>query len=378
MDRGYSILWNDRSRKRRNHAEATPADIGERVMKGLNPGRYALACCAVLLAFAGCSAVGSMGAPNNPLGPSSAGRSNSVSPDKRGTIKLFGDDYADPVPYGITAGPDGALWIADPGNDTIGRMTTRGRFTYYRAGAEVSTGITSGPDGALWFTTEQDRPNAFIGRVTTDGTVKLFNDPQGSYPQGITTGSDGALWFGESDGRIGRITTDGRVKHFKVGPVKATILSIVGGPDGALWATENGNYVAGKIVRLETSGKVTTYKVSAPEYICVGPDQALWFTEFGNTIGRITIDGKLSQFRIKGSQSSTPVAIAAGPDGALWFTEDLANKAQIGRMTLSGKVTLYDVPVSPPASLEQITIGPLGDMWFVSASPAAIGRVTTR
>jgi streptogramin lyase len=47
-------------------------------------------------------------------------------------------------------------------------------------------------------------------------------------------------------------------------------------------------------------------------------------------------------------------------------------------MTLSGKVRLYDVPTSGAASLEEITIGPLGDMWFVSASPAAIGRITTR
>ena len=116
----------------------------------------------------------------------------------------------------------------------------------------------------------------------------------------------------------------------------------------------------------------------APEYICAGPDQALWFTEFGNTIGRITTNGKLSQFPIKGSPSSQPVAIAAGPDGALWFTEDLSDRAQIGRLTLSGKVRLYDVPTSGAASLEEITIGPLGDMWFVSASPAAIGRITTR
>ncbi len=304
--------------------------------------------------------------------------SKDVSPDKRGKIKLFGDDYADPVPYGIAAGPDGALWIADPGNDTIDRMTTRGHFAFYRAGAEVSTGITSGPDGALWFTTAQEQPDAFIGRVTTGGTVKPFNDPGGYYPQGITTGSDGALWFGESDGMIGRITVDGKVKHFKVGPVKATILSIVAGPDGALWAAQNGNYVPCRIVRLETSGKVTTYKVPAPEYICVGPDQALWFTESDNAVGRITTNGKVSRFPIKGSPSSQPVAVAAGPDGALWFTEDSSNQAQIGRMTLSGKVSLYDVPTTGSASLEEITSGPLGDMWFVSASPAAIGRITTR
>ena len=342
--------------------------------------RYVLSCGAALTLLAGCTSSGS----TVPFAPSSSAnltrRSDNVEPDKPGKIKLFIDDYEDPVPYGITAGTDGALWFADPGNDTIGRMTTNGRFTFYRAGAEVSIGITVGSDGALWFTTAQDQPDAFIGRVSTSGVVHLFNDPDGSYPQGIASGPDGALWFGESNGTIGRMTTQGSVSHFKVGPKSATILSIVAGPDGALWATQTGNYAPPKLIRLSISGRVKTYKVShGPQYICVGPDGALWFTEFGNLIGRITTAGALSEFRIKGvSSGATPVGIATGLDGALWFTEDATGASAIGRMTTAGKLRLYDVPGGSFASLEQITLGPHGDMWFVSASsPSAIGRITT-
>jgi streptogramin lyase len=54
-------------------------------------------------------------------------------------------------------------------------------------------GITAGPDGALWFT--QFAANK-IGRITTAGVVREFPLPTlNSHPTGITSGSDGALWF---------------------------------------------------------------------------------------------------------------------------------------------------------------------------------------
>ena len=66
-------------------------------------------------------------------------------------------------PFGITAGPDGALWFANSGNNTIGRITISGTVTSYKGtNIDGPYDITPGPDGALWFT------NAFnntIGRT---------------------------------------------------------------------------------------------------------------------------------------------------------------------------------------------------------------------
>ena len=65
-------------------------------------------------------------------------------------------------------------------------------------------GMTAGPDGALWLT---ERETARVARVTTSGTVTQFALPAGSDPWAITTGPDGALWFVERGAnRIGRIT----------------------------------------------------------------------------------------------------------------------------------------------------------------------------
>ena len=297
-------------------------------------------------------------------------------PDKRGKITIFDDTFGDAVPYGITAGPDGALWFTDPGNDVIGRITTDGNYTLQQStGVEISTGITVGPDNNLWFTVEQD--DAMIGRITPAGTVTLFKDPGGSFPQGITTGPDGALWFGESNGTVGRMTTKGKVKHFTLGGPYTTDQGIVTGPDRNLWVTEylNGSHSSARVIRLSTGGKSKAFKVGpAPESICVGPDNALWFTE-GSSIGRLTTNGNYTEFPI-GVKYADAGGIASGPDGALWFT-DFAERFGIGRMTTKGRMQFFTPSASELGEYAEITAGPDGAMWFTSVlGPEAVGRIT--
>ena len=71
-------------------------------------------------------------------------------------------------PFEITAGPDGALWFTNRGNNSIGRITADGRVTGYTGtGIDDPGGIAAGPDGALWFT---NAGNNSIGRIATSGT----------------------------------------------------------------------------------------------------------------------------------------------------------------------------------------------------------------
>lgn len=301
-------------------------------------------------------------------------------PDRRGRVKVFPDTSGDPVPTGIAAGPDGALWFDDSGNAAIGRITTDGEYTLQMpAGAEVSDGIVTGPDKNVWFTVNQS--NAEIGKITTGGSITLFADPGGEYPQGITVGPDGALWIAESNGTVGRMTTSGSVKHFTVAASNAELQGIVTGADGNLWVTQyivGGSRFSNKVIRVSKRGKHKAFTVgSGPDQICAGPDGALWFTEAGaNAIGRLTTNGRYTQFPT-GNQYVQPSGIAAGPDGALWFT-DASGRAGIGRMTTSGAVKFYRVPGSFP-ELFAITPGPDGRMWFTSQlGPPGVGRITTR
>jgi hypothetical protein len=116
------------------------------------------------------------------------------------------------APDGITAGPDGNLWFAEPNANGVARITPLGVVTEFSAGITAGAqpvDIAAGPDGNLWFTQNNfDR----IGRITPLGVVTEFSTgisaSAGLFD--ITAGPDGNLWFTELTGnRIGRITTSG-------------------------------------------------------------------------------------------------------------------------------------------------------------------------
>lgn len=278
-------------------------------------------------------------------------------------------------PAGITAGPDGAMWIAENGcyggACGIGRITTTGSITQYGIPTPNAgpTSITKGPDGALWFTENIGQ----IGRITTEGVITEYPVPTpGSGPNGITAGPDGALWFTESHtSRIGQITTSGAITEFPVTIANETYLgSIATGSDGALWFTWSGYDVAG-VARMTTSGSVTAYQAPASygpfnlaAGITAGPDGALWFADTSGNIWRITTSGVLTQYPVPIRPSGGGTGpITTGPDGAIWFgvTCNPCTNDEIGRLTTAGIFTEFPVPSD--GSIGGIAPGPDGALW---------------
>lgn len=124
-----------------------------------------------------------------------------------GKIIEFAVPTANSGPFGITAGPDSALWFTEPGGDKVGRITTAGVITEF----PVTTGsapafITAGPDGNLWFIEFNSNK---IGRFSPTPSHKLSEFPvptADSEPLGITRGPDGNIWFTENAGnKIGQL-----------------------------------------------------------------------------------------------------------------------------------------------------------------------------
>ena len=295
-------------------------------------------------------------------------RGAAIGPEKRGQITLYPILFGDPVAAGITAGPDRAMWYADFGDNSIGRVSLAGKITEYADGLNGPNGIVTGPDGALWFT---ETTGQQIGRITTSGSISHFGSAE-RYPQAITNGPDGALWF-TAFGRVARITTSGSITHFKLGGSRTEFEGIATGSDGALWVTQfvvGGSRFGHDVFRLMTNGMKTQFRTgSGPEFITAGPDGALWLTDNGaGKIGRFARNGQLTEFRLPSGLS--PVGIAAGPDGALWFTA----APYIGRITVSGRIALYAMPPSS-CSPQQIAPGPDRAMWFTCGDE--IGRITT-
>ena len=322
-------------------------------------------------------------------------------------------------PVSITAGPDGALWFTNQGNNSIGRITTAGVVTNYTGtGIDDPQSITAGPDGALWFT---NVANNSIGRITTAGVVTNYTGTGIDDPAAITAGPDGALWFTNlSNNSIGRITTAGVVTNF-TGTGIDRPEGITAGPDGALWFTNfYGNSIGQdhhrrggvqlhrhrhrRPVRDHRRARrrpvvhqrdeqldradhhrrrrspTTPHRASTTQIgITTGPDGALWFTNEGNnSIGRITTAGVVTNYT--GTGIDDPQSITAGPDGALWFTNcgqqlDRADHHRRGGDELH----------RPPASAHPRTIPP--DPTGHCGSPTtldprgsahgSIGRITT-
>ena len=109
----------------------------------------------------------------------------------------------DQLPDGDHGGA-GRRPLVNNNNNSVGRITTGGVITSYTdPSINGPYGITAGPDGALWFT---NVGNYSIGRITTGGVVTNYSDPSINFPLAIAAGPDGALWF-TNYGSIGRITT---------------------------------------------------------------------------------------------------------------------------------------------------------------------------
>ena len=237
-----------------------------------------------------------------------------TAPTGAGKVTFYTDRSIVGQGNGIAAGPDGALWFTNQGNNSIGRITTAGVVSNYtNPSISVPYRITAGPDGALWFTNEG---NNSIGRITTAGVVSNYTNPSISKPVGITVGPDGALWFTNTGSNtIGRITTAGVVNNY-TGTGIINPDGIVAGPDGAIWFTND--HYPGSIGRITTTGVVTHFAEGLyyPKQIVVGQGGALWFTSPRNTVWRLTTHGKLTGFA--GSDNS--YGIARGPAAPLWFT----------------------------------------------------------
>ena len=86
-----------------------------------------------------------------------------------------------------------------------------------------------------------------------------------------------------------------------------------------------------------------------------GPDGAMWFVELagqmdgravdGNRVGRITMDGEVTEYPIP-SQTGSPINIAVGPDRQIWYTKG----SLVGRVTPDGTITEFPMPATAPGA----------------------------
>jgi virginiamycin B lyase len=173
-----------------------------------------------------------------------------------GHIDLAGEITEQPGPvglgvFGLVAGPDGNLWLANTGANQIDCFTPSGTFSGFPLPTPNAApdSITVGPDGNIWFTTSSFyAATTEIGRVTTTGDFTEFPLPISSAPCAIATGPDDNIWFTEqADNKIGRMSADGAFTEYPIPTSDSGPRGIVAGPDGNVWFTESNANQIGRI-----------------------------------------------------------------------------------------------------------------------------------
>ena len=120
-------------------------------------------------------------------------------------------------PHGVIAGPDGAAWLTDGGQNAIVRVSWPAReVRLFRLPAgtpytNLNTCVFDG-DGDLWFTGQ----SGYVGKVAVrTGVVTVKASPRGRGPYGICATPKGEVWWcslaGSFIAQIDRKTGESRI-----------------------------------------------------------------------------------------------------------------------------------------------------------------------
>lgn len=214
----------------------------------------------------------------------------------RPTLSSPGSDCcAEPTPK-LAVDTRGKLWLLTCSDSCTFGMIAGGTRIGDPANSYTPGGITAGPDGNMYVTatfTGLDNLGfapleGFVFQLSPAAAVlHQFPLPPGSDPRGIMAGPDGNLWIAEKGtGKIARMTTTGTVTEFPLPNVHAEPLSIIKGSDGALWFTE---FAGNALGRITIGGSISEYPVPTPHSgpyglascpaACDNAHGRIWFSE---------------------------------------------------------------------------------------------------
>jgi sugar lactone lactonase YvrE len=244
-------------------------------------------------------------------------------------------------PYGVAAGPDGSLYIADTANHRIRRVGPDGIITtvagngasgFYGDGGPATVarlnqpwGVALGHDGSVYIA---DTYNYRIRRVDPDGIITTMagngtpgfggdggpaTEAEIHYPTGVARGPDGSLYFADTGTRhVRRVWLDG-------------IITTVAGNGAAGYSGDGGLATEAQLglpagVALGSDGSLYIADRGTHHVRAVGPDGIIT-TVAGNGTSGYSGDGEAATE----AQLNRPYGVAVGPGGSSLYIADTAN-----------------------------------------------------
>lgn len=278
-------------------------------------------------------------APGNPGDPVwfSAQRSGNLGilDPKSGAVRFvpLGRGAA---PHGVLAGPDGAAWLTDGGQNAIARVDPRTAavrlWKLPTPGYANLNTATFDAAGVLWFTGQ----SGLYGRLDPkSGEMQLFAAPRGVGPYGITTTPQGTVYFASLAGSyVGRIDGASGVATVLEPPTRRQgARRVWSDSKGDVWVAE---WSAGNLSRYSpSSGRWSTWRApgDSPQLYAVYVDDTdrVWASEWDAQV-MLRFDPKTAKFEAFRSSSRTAnVRQIHGRRGEVWTPESAADKIVVYR-----------------------------------------------
>ncbi len=294
----------------------------------------------------------------------------------------------------LVAEPNGLIVEAQAGGLAFDRVNPQGAFSPGPAGPAASL-VTVGPTGAIFYVAQSGASPAppVVFEITGGGvTPRAKFASAAAAPIGMATTMDGAVWLLDyATSALDRYTPGGELVEYHVGhgpislaPASGAAVVVAQSWPGISILEANGKTLQGSEFAIPLS--------DGPRDVIAGPDGGLWFTESTvGRIGRLTPTGQLEEFDVPnpnhvplgGYGAPSPAHLAVGPDGALWYSDPGDNA--IGRITVTGEVSEYRIPALSasqqlkkgiPDAVPNLIASAFGEIWFTESNANALGSLS--
>jgi tripartite motif-containing protein 71 len=251
-------------------------------------------------------------------------------------------------PRDIAMGPEGDLWVVDPGKHRVQRFSAEGEYvsspgTSGSAPGQLNrpTAIAFAPDGGFWVT---DSSNNRIQKFSEEGQFELQAGSLGagagqlSAPEGVAVGPDGRVWVSDTkNSRLQVFSASGAFEKTVGGPGAASgqfaePMGLDFGPNGNVYVADAGNH---RIQVLDANGNFVAEfgslgsgsgQFQRPGYVEVDEQGYAWVSDSGND--RILVFGENGEYIRKfGSKGFGPSEFELTPPSGL--TSDAAGRTWV-------------------------------------------------
>lgn len=290
-------------------------------------------------------------------------------------------------PFGITVGPDNAIWFTESASSTIDRYDLGTKTVTNRIATLTPNsrplGITTGPGNALYYTEGSGKIGVY-DPANPGAATELSIPTPNSGPLAIAYApAANAVFFTESTAnKIGEYNaTTGQVTDYAIPTNLSLPTGITLGPDGNMWFTEANS---GKIGEFDPANPAVIHEYSLPQgrdvnptQIAAGPGNTLFFTTSGNFMGKFSPSdpSQIALIPLTSSSLGGNYGLARGPDGSFYFAGLFTPRMGIYNDTLAGlRETTLSIPSFLPGVFD-IASGPDGNLYFTEYLAGDLGQV---